>query len=159
MAEQPAELRGHEATDLPLKPFLAVVFGLFGSALIICFAMFCLMRGLAGMGSMFGRIYRPTAAQLEHFPKPEIQVDPDGDLRTYLAREEKEINSYGWIDRDRGIVHLPIRKAMELMLARHAPVRSADQGPTEVEWQQQKSPQRAEPNILPPTPAEPKEKP
>jgi hypothetical protein len=148
----------HEGSDLPLKPFLIVVLGLLGTAVIIYLAIFVFVRVLVHSGSTFRAIYRPGAASLEQFPRPEIQVDPDQELRTYLAREEKEINSYGWIDRAKGSVHLPIQKAMELLLARGVLIRPAEQGPTEVELQQQKGQQKPGPNAPGPTQDNRKEK-
>lgn len=148
MSEQPTELstsRGHESADLPLNPFLFVVLGLLGTAIVVQVALFSLMFAFARMGSRFGPIDPSKAAQVQHLPQPEIQVDPGRDLRTYLAREEKELNGYGWVDRGKGIVHVPIRKAMELMLARGVPVRQSEQGSTELELQQQRSRLRAAP--------------
>ena len=148
--------RGHEGSDLPLKPVLAVVLGWLGTAAIIYLGIFWLMRAFAHRESKL--VYRPEVEHFEQFPEPAIQVDPDQDLRTYLAREEKELNSYGWIDRTAGVLHVPIRQAMDLMLARGVPVRSTEQGPTEIELQQQKGQQSVPPKLVSPPPNS-KEKP
>jgi len=49
-------------------------------------------------------------------PEPRIQPDPLGDMRDYRARVERESHSYGWIDRDRGIVRIPIEEATRRIL-------------------------------------------
>ncbi len=49
------------------------------------------------------------------------QLQPvSADLRALHAREDAELNSYQYLDRDKGIVRLPIRRAMELVEKEHA---------------------------------------
>jgi hypothetical protein len=38
------------------------------------------------------------------------------DLVEKRKAEDKQLNGYGWIDRDNGIVHIPIQRAMELIV-------------------------------------------
>jgi hypothetical protein len=54
-------------------------------------------------------------------PEPRLQSDPLGDMRDYHAKAERESNSYGWIDRNRGIVRLPIEEATRRILDRGIP--------------------------------------
>jgi hypothetical protein len=54
-------------------------------------------------------------------PGPMLQTDPAADLRAFNAEEQARLNSYGWIDRDKGIVHIPIREAMEEAAAKGIP--------------------------------------
>ena len=37
------------------------------------------------------------------------------------AEQERRLNSYGWVDRDKQIIHLPIERAMEQMAAESKP--------------------------------------
>ena len=46
-----------------------------------------------------------------------LQPSPDKDIAAYRAEKERLLNEYAWIDRDRGIVRIPIEQAMA-MLAR-----------------------------------------
>lgn len=48
-------------------------------------------------------------------PEPRLQTDPSEDLSKFRAKEEKRLNSYYWIDKNRGIVHIPIDEAMKLV--------------------------------------------
>ena len=57
-------------------------------------------------------------------PSPRLQLAPPADLQTFRAREEAELNSYGWINRTAGVVRIPIDRAMELVLQEGLPVRS-----------------------------------
>ena len=46
-------------------------------------------------------------------PQPRLQTDPSADLAQFQAKEEKRLDSYYWIDRSKGIVHIPIEQAMK----------------------------------------------
>jgi hypothetical protein len=67
----------------------------------------------------------PTPFELgrEVPPAPQLQAKPVQDLEQARQGEQGELHSYGWVDRSRGIVHIPIHRAMELLLQRGLPVR------------------------------------
>jgi hypothetical protein len=46
-------------------------------------------------------------------PQPRLQTDPSEDLAKFMADEDKRLNSYYWIDKKKGIVHIPIEQAMK----------------------------------------------
>jgi len=46
-------------------------------------------------------------------PQPRLQTDPPEDLAQFLTEEDKRLNSYYWIDKQKGIVHIPIEQAMK----------------------------------------------
>jgi len=48
-------------------------------------------------------------------PEPRLQISPDEDWEEMLKREQAILNTYRWIDRSQGIVHIPIERAMELI--------------------------------------------
>jgi hypothetical protein len=50
-------------------------------------------------------------------PAPVLQTDPEADLRAFRTKEEARLDSYGWVDRSKGIVHIPIRQAMDDIIA------------------------------------------
>lgn len=45
-------------------------------------------------------------------PQPHLQTDPQADLAAYVRKEQHLLGSYGWVDRGRGIAHIPIEVAM-----------------------------------------------
>jgi hypothetical protein len=51
-------------------------------------------------------------------PAPILQTNPSADLRALRAREQAVLDTYGWIDRERGLVRIPIEKAMDLLAKR-----------------------------------------
>ncbi len=62
---------------------------------------------------------------------PTPQATPDEALRQLRATEDATLTTYGWVDRQNGIVHIPIDRAMELLLQRGLPTRLQNQRPGE----------------------------
>ncbi len=64
------------------------------------------------------------------FPAPQLQPDPPADLNKFRARENQILGSYGFVDKDKGIVRIPIDRAMDLLLQRGLPTQPpAQPGP------------------------------
>ena len=61
-------------------------------------------------------------------PQPRLQIAPRQDLRALRQRDEALLNSYGWADREAGLVRIPIAEAMRLTVERGLPVRSTRTG-------------------------------
>jgi hypothetical protein len=53
---------------------------------------------------------------------PMLEVNERGQFRDFLLNQENQLNSYGWIDKDAGVAHIPIERAMELTVQRGLPV-------------------------------------
>jgi hypothetical protein len=58
------------------------------------------------------------------FPNPRLETDERGQLNDIRLNEERTLNSYGWVDKQAGTVHIPIERAMDLLAQRGLPVRS-----------------------------------
>jgi hypothetical protein len=50
-------------------------------------------------------------------PQPRLQTDPSQDLVKFRAEEDKRLDSYYWVDKKKGIVHIPIEQAMKEVAA------------------------------------------
>ncbi len=53
---------------------------------------------------------------------PMLEVNERGQFRDFLINQEKQLNSYGWVDEGAGVAHIPIERAMELIVQRGLPV-------------------------------------
>jgi hypothetical protein len=51
------------------------------------------------------------------FADPQLQTSPRRDMAAFAAEEARALNSYGWVDRAHGVVHVPIRTAMAKLAA------------------------------------------
>lgn len=54
-------------------------------------------------------------------PGPRLQTDPDTDLQYFRAEQEKRLNSYYWIDKQKGTIHIPIENAMKKLVTNGIP--------------------------------------
>lgn len=59
---------------------------------------------------------RPTSPLAQAYQgKPVLQVDEHKDLADYKNKEMSRLNSYGWVDKNAGIAHVPIEVAIKRM--------------------------------------------
>lgn len=54
-------------------------------------------------------------------PAPRLQGNPQLDMRQLRQAEDAVLNYYGWVDPDRGIVRIPIERAIDLIAWRGLP--------------------------------------
>jgi hypothetical protein len=107
----------------------ADVVSLFAIVMILAVACAVIFIGVAGLMHYF-TLHEPakTAGQANipathsaEFPQPRLEVSPGADLKTLRAAEDADLDSYGWIDRNKGTVRIPIDRAMQLIIERGLP--------------------------------------
>jgi len=54
-------------------------------------------------------------------PGPRLQVEAVKDMREFRAAEDAILATYGWVNREAGLVRIPIDRAMELLVDRGLP--------------------------------------
>jgi hypothetical protein len=64
-------------------------------------------------------------------PAPRLQQFPRTEYYEHYVSEQQKLESYGWVNKDAGVVHIPIEEAMRLTLERG--VLQAAPQPTQVE--------------------------
>jgi hypothetical protein len=60
-------------------------------------------------------------------PPPRLEAAPGEQLAGYRAASEQRLNSYGWVDRQTGVVRIPIGQAMDRLAQQSLP--AATPGP------------------------------
>jgi hypothetical protein len=68
----------------------------------------------------------PTAVSVDPgklFPEPRLERTPIPDLRVMRAEEDRVLNSYGWVDSQKGVVRIPIDLAIDVLAKRGLPSR------------------------------------
>ncbi|MGD0363585.1 MAG: hypothetical protein ABSC93_22100 [Bryobacteraceae bacterium] len=122
----------HEPGDV--NAIALTKFGLSMSALIVIF-----LFGLWGMfnylKNQVAEMGRPLSASAivnaqKQPPEPRLQQHAAGDMRTWRAAEERALHQYGWIDPDKGIVQIPVERAMDLIVQRGLPAPAQASGKT-----------------------------
>jgi len=54
---------------------------------------------------------------------PHIEEHPSAGYQDLRRREDQVLSSYGWVDKKAGVAHMPIDRAMDMVLQRGLPVR------------------------------------
>jgi len=135
MKNNSPETPGHETSDVRTQYVWFAGAGLAIICTIIAFAiaqMFNMMQRHAknaDQSDAARRIAASIAASRERFPRPQLQFAPEVDLAALRAKEDRELTSYGWIDKEAGVVRIPIDRAMELIAQRGLPMRDDPDAP------------------------------
>jgi hypothetical protein len=73
------------------------------------------------IGSTNADTRHPTPQDAAKFPLPRLETNERGQLADQRIREEEILNTYGWLDRRAGLAHIPIERAMALIVERGLP--------------------------------------
>jgi hypothetical protein len=119
---------GHEHTDANVWMIVQFAIWLFAAAVAThllmwgMFAWFVDSREAAAPAAEF-----PLAREQERrLPAgPRLQAIPANEIYEFRQRESAELNNYGWVDRNAGVVRIPIAEAMHLVVQRGLPSRQA----------------------------------
>jgi hypothetical protein len=112
----------HEPADINVRVIGKFAIGLILAAIASIFLMIGLfryfeMREDAGKG-------RPAGVDLNTGklpPEPRLQDSAVQDLRQIRAAEDKVLNTYGWVDQKKGVVKIPVDRAIDLLTQRGLP--------------------------------------
>lgn len=109
--------KGYIDDDIKGRPFFwfAVGFGVF--TLVSLLAVYWMYGALTDYHEE-AQLDAPTqlAADDRTPQEPRLQKDPVADMKAMDAEQMALLSSYGWVDEDKGIVRIPIDKAIELTL-------------------------------------------
>ena len=115
----------HETSDVNIVSILGFGVGLLIAAVMVHLLVFVLFRYFESRER--GRVppeYPLARSQQDRVPpEPRLQTDPRQDLIDLRAKEDAWLGSYGWVDRNAGVVRIPIDAAMKLTLERGLPAR------------------------------------
>jgi hypothetical protein len=115
----------HETTDVNFRAILAFGAGMIVVAVGIYFLVWLLFGYFTSREAK--RVppeYPLAASQGERLPpEPRLQTTPRADMRDLRASEDAVLDSYGWVDKNAGIVRIPIDEAIRLTLQRGLPTR------------------------------------
>lgn len=93
-----------EKTDAPLWLYAALAGGL---------ATFVIASVVTLRFIYPGAVSGPSDAPRAEIAKPALQINAAADLAAHRDAEQRRLTSYGWVDRQAGIVHIPIDRAMQ----------------------------------------------
>ncbi len=102
--------RTHEGNDINLAAILIPAGLLAGVIVLLSFMAWGLLSLFAGHPE------RPEASLSPLARLPQKAPSPPPDLAEFRAKEDAELNGYGWADRPAGRVRIPIERAKDLFL-------------------------------------------
>ena len=141
-----AKHHAHEEKDVDVASMFLIALILFLSCALIFLCIGGVMRFLSIKKA--AREVPPRVAPMAGaFPQPRVQVRPAVDLEKLRVAEDAQLNSYGWANRDAGVVHIPIHRAMQLILERGLPDVGKDETP--LQYMQSRSQEIPSPKPVP----------
>ena len=129
MNPQGHELRGsgHEARDVDVMNLLliaGVLLLMIGLCLLICLGLF---RKLADAHATGDALQTRRTLAADQFPEPRLLVTSGKEFVELDRAARLKSSTYGWMDKARGEVRIPIARAMELLVERGLPEVGAGQ--------------------------------
>jgi hypothetical protein len=105
MAEETLPPAGYEREDVTFGFMLCGAISVLGLILVCTFLVMWLYPS--------AKQDRRFPSALPAYPVPRLQTDPHADLLRLRAGQMAQLNGTGWIDKGKGIVHIPIDAAMQ----------------------------------------------
>jgi hypothetical protein len=110
---------GHETTDIDVWAVGKFAIGM----VLLCVIVLALLFGLMRFFQSREETRMATSVDpVQLFPEPRLQTTPVPDLKAVRAEEDKLLNGYAWLDQKRGLVRIPIGRAMDVVAAKGLPV-------------------------------------
>ena len=114
----------HETSDVDIRAIFGFGLGLLAVAIVVHLAIWVLFMFFASREARVAPQF-PLAVGLENRlpPEPRLQTNPRQDLRDMRKQEDDLLGHYGWVDKNAGVVRIPIDEAMKLVVQRGLPAR------------------------------------
>jgi hypothetical protein len=115
----------HEESDVNIRAIFGFALGLAIATLFVSFLVWVLFQYLASREGRKVTPEYPLAMQQKNRlpPEPRLQTNPRQDLLDLRAQEDAILNSYGWVDKNNGVVRVPIEQAIRMTVQRGLPAR------------------------------------
>ena len=122
VATQSTEV-GHEANDINPGRVALVALALAATIAVVLVTAYAIFQYFHVDQARTQTAPSPLSYTREPTPEPRLEVKPGEDLKTVRAQEDAILKSYGWVDPDKGIVRIPIDRAIEIVAERGLPAR------------------------------------
>jgi len=109
----PAVQRGHEIFDLDVSYVRWFSLGIVVLLIVTAAAAFAMLRGFRIPHP--ATYVEPASDGSASAPFATLQSAPQDELRSYRRAKATALEGYRWVDRNGGVVQIPIERAMELV--------------------------------------------
>ena len=114
---------GHELSDLSPKNIAIFAASLAVTIIAVLWICYQLFQHYSTISRKTEVPPSPLSYTREPTPEPHLLVVPGQELKTMRAAEDSMLNSYAWVDREKGIVRIPIQRAIDILAQRGLPSR------------------------------------
>jgi hypothetical protein len=123
----PASLARHyEQDDVDVRALVRFGLGIAIATVVAVGVLWVVLRIWTGQPLPFQVQVPPAAVDAPAVPGPGLDAAPEMTLQEVLARDNARLQTYGWVDREAGIVHIPIEEAMQQFVESGPPARAGD---------------------------------
>jgi len=105
----------HEDKDVNVKGIVIAGLAIAVGAFIVFVVSAFLLNWLTSRGQQVTQVPSVSPLPTLQPANPPLQVNEPADLKALREEEDKKLNTYQWIDRNKGIVQIPIDRAMEII--------------------------------------------
>lgn len=107
----------HEVSDARTQPVIwGVVMVAVTMVLAFVLAMVLLVVWVGPVADQSNTLSNDEVMQLQLPPAPRLEQNPRVDGDRIIAEATERLESYGWVNERAGKAHIPIERAMELLL-------------------------------------------
>jgi hypothetical protein len=114
---------GHEGQDADIWPIVLTGIGLALTVLVVGVIVYGIFRYLETYPITSVQSNPMAVLDSQIPPAPRIEEHPAIEIQELHAQEDQMLSTYGWIDKNKGVVRIPIDRAIELQLQRGFPTR------------------------------------
>jgi hypothetical protein len=123
---------GFEREDLGAKPVFGFILSLVISGILIYYVIWGVFHFLDSYDKKHQQARTPLikvetntrdvqTQMIQRFPEPRLEDNERTELNGFRYSEEEQLNSYGWVDKNAGIAHIPIEQAMQSIAQKGLP--------------------------------------
>ena len=113
--------RGYETRDVNIRVVLWLAMATALGAGLVHVGLYYLLAGFEAQARRSDPPLSPRAAREAAPPGPQLQAAPLADYEQFQREQQRLTSTYGWVDRQQGVVRIPVERAMELYLERGPP--------------------------------------
>jgi hypothetical protein len=115
----------HELSDANASPIIKFAIFLIAVVVVVAGLMVVFFNFMEAREAREKTVRYPLAAGVARPlpPVPRLQTYPFGDVKELRQQQDRYIEQYEWVDKDSGIVRIPVERAMEVLAERGLPHR------------------------------------
>lgn len=109
---------GYELADTRARPLVIGTISVFVLLVVTAILMGVLLLIAGNAPTDLSNTLNPTEVARQLPPEPRLEQNPNVDGDRLLREATEQLESYGWVNERENLAHIPIERAMELLVER-----------------------------------------